>query len=383
MNYRVKIQTLSPIHIGTGQDLLTEYDLKLDDPTHNQTYRLNVDEVFDHALGVSDKLDQQIMRSKPAQLVELADLRADNSPLVQYRLKGLPQSTQVKEQIKSVWGKLYLPGSSLKGALRTIIGCHLAQTEEMKVDPNNRAKFADDDLDKKIFGRNPNYDLLRCLQVADSKEVSTQPHLFNVSVVKGETVQAPIDLEAIPPGVTFETTFHVEDYLFAEERKVVRQEQGAGTVQWVSPKDKLGWSDKQIAWLDKLPFRLADMGYTLAESRLQQEIAYFERANLPKLVNWSTQRLKQLQDIKGTNAFFMQLGWGGGWDSKTFGELLRVDKAEFMKIRTAFTLGKSPQHKGKWQANLNDTFPASRRLVVKQRQPLAPLGWVLVVVEKV
>lgn len=382
MNYKVTLTTLTPLHIGTGQKLLAGYDFVSDD-RQNITYRLKVDTILDHALGQETHLNEQILRSKPAQLVKLEELRPAESTFVAYRLKGLPQSAEVNEQVKDVWGRLYLPGSSLKGALRTVIGRHLVGADEklkamLQIPAEARAKFADDELDKVIFGSSPNRDILRALQVADSLPVMDNPQLSNVKIVKGNQLQSPVDVEAIPAETTFETTLHLEEYLFRELRKVARLER-QGAVEWVNPARRLGWRPEKIEWMGDLLTALPIFGRNLAQQRFRREIAYFKKVGLAHLANLYESWQKQLQDMRGQNAFFLQIGWAGGWESKTLGrDLLAKDDSDFAALRTRFALGRPPDFKGRWEAKPGQAFPVSRRLVMDGGRPVAPLGWVRV-----
>ena len=70
------------------------------------------------------RLAEQLARTKPKDLLNPADFHAD-SGLFRYVLEGTPRSEAegavLREQIKTPFGKPYLPGSSLKGALRTAL----------------------------------------------------------------------------------------------------------------------------------------------------------------------------------------------------------------------------------------------------------------------
>lgn len=388
MQYKATITTLTPLHIGTGTELLNLYDLK-QDKQRNKTYRLNVDAVLEAAVaGDNPQLDRRILTMKPAELVDIKELRQNPSFSV-YALKGTPQSGVVKEQIKNVWGQLYLPGSSLKGALRTVIARSIGADKEIK--PKLQVKYggqksADDEIERVIFGddpnnrssfRSPNYDLLRALQIADSHPVDIVPELINVSVLKGGIPQAPIDIEAIPHSVTFETSIHLDEYLYKDTRKVVQQKNGV----MISPKDKLGWQTLQTKWLYNLPIAARNV----AQRRFKEEVEYYKNAGVEKIAQiYDIWLQKGLPRMRKTQTFYLQLGWGGGWDNKTMGEaLIAKNKQDFAKTRNKFNLGKPPQFKEQWQAKPDDTFPASRRVRVNaNKQPWEPLGWVEITLEK-
>lgn len=384
MNYKVTITTLTPLHIGTGQELLNLYDLK-QDANQKQTYRLNVDTILDEALTRNNaKMDQRILSLKPAELVTVDELH-QHPEFSTYLLKGTPRSGQVKEQVKNVWGQLYLPGSSLKGALRTVIARSLANQfrGQLQISDRARDKTADDLIEQRIFGRNPNYDLLRALQVADSQPVATAPELINVSVVKKGTAQAPIDVEAIPRQTTFETTIRLEEYLYKEVGPVVQLDNR----QWGHPVEKLGWMPEQTKVLRNLPVAARNV----AQRRFKQELAYFQSVNLKKPAEIYNVWLNSLSVMKGTQSFYLQLGWAGGWDNKTLGaEIIAQDRQgnfdpdKFAEVRNNFRLGKPPKGAQSWRARSGDVFPASRRLRVNGRdEPIEPLGWVEVRLEKI
>ncbi len=316
MQYKATITTLTPLHIGTGAELLNLYDLK-QDKQQNKTYRLNVDAILEAAIsGDNPQLDQRMLTMRPAELVDLKELR-QNPNFSVYALKGTPQSGVVKEQIKNVWGQLYLPGSSLKGALRTVIARSIGADKEIK--SKLRVKYsgqksADNLMEQLIFGDNANYDLLRALQVADSKPVDSSPELINVRILKGNTTQSPIDIEAISHGVTFETNIRLDEFLYKDTRKVAQQENG--TI--VSPKDKLGWQTLQTKWLYNLPIAARNV----AQQRFKKEIDYYQKAGITRLVQIYSAWREAVTSLQKTQTFYLQLGWAGGWDNKTMGEAL-------------------------------------------------------------
>lgn len=396
MNYKVSITTLTPIHIGTGQDLLVKYDFKADED-QGQTYRLNVDTIFEENLtGNDQRLDHQLMSQEPSDLVSLEELRQQPRFSV-YVLRGLPRTGQVKEQLKNVWGQLYLPGSSIKGALRTAIAYNIGNQIQGQLSVNytkntkNRAEkdAADDTIDQKLFGSNHqtrrnwiNYDLLRALQVTDTRGVEASPELINVSVIKKGQPQAPIDVEAIPKGVTFATTIHLETYLYQNAAKVSQQPNG----EWLAPSEQLGWEPERSKWLYNLPAAARNV----IRRRFKEEIDYCQSVGLDHPAKIYAIWQKSLTTLKKTHIFYLQIGWAGGWDSKTYGrDLLARDQQgnynnqQFAEIRQDFELGKPPRFKGKWQTNPDDTFPTSRRMYINKNGNLEPLGWVEVRLEKI
>jgi CRISPR-associated protein Csm5 len=96
--------------------------------------------------------------------------------LRQIELKGhiYPNTSHpLRTQIRTGMGMAYIPGSSIKGAIRTavfaskILQEHLEEGVDDILLKNRRFKFADGNLSKKVFGENPNHDWFRLLQVSD------------------------------------------------------------------------------------------------------------------------------------------------------------------------------------------------------------------------
>ena len=92
-----------------------------------------------------------------------------------------------------------------------------------------------------------------------------------------------------------------------------------------------------------------------------------------------------------SNAFFLQLGWGGGWEQKTFGARLKKDEAFMRTILKSRKQGGWDVGRGHMPRDVRD-FPTSRRIAMAYQRnaqsevtaeiPALPLGWVLVELEK-
>src|SRR5690606_2029878 len=88
------------------------------------------------------------------------------------------RGAEIQEQIKDPWDRPYIPGSSLKGALRTAIAFVGAAQRKIQINPaefRRDSRFAAQPLEQKILnaanvppGKVPNYDLLRALQISDT-----------------------------------------------------------------------------------------------------------------------------------------------------------------------------------------------------------------------
>ena len=128
-HYTVHLMTLSPLHVGTGRELLRDYDYAVH---QGRSWRIDEDALLEAALDPgAERWDDSLLRRPAAELLRPEDYRPD-APLFRYVAQGMPRSgqkgAQLREQIKDAWDRPYLPGASLKGALRTALFDHaLAQ----------------------------------------------------------------------------------------------------------------------------------------------------------------------------------------------------------------------------------------------------------------
>lgn len=368
--YDVTVSTLTPLHIGSGSELLHEYDYAIH---QGRTWRIDemalldaqdVDAQADNALALAERLAQ----TPPAQQLQPSDYR-DGSAYFRYVIQGTPRSNaegaQLREQIKDAYDRPYLPGSSLKGALRTVLAWSIWRERQLSPDPTllqRRREWAGSRYEQTLFGRDPNHDLLRALQVSDSqslefKTMDVHPLMIaNVRVQgRADMLGAPIEVEAVRPDMTFHLSLKVDRQLFT---------------QWAQRAELPAAGEE---WLARLP-RLAQAH---TRDRLQRELAWFEQKKVTHVVQF----YQQLAGARlGSNRCLLQLGWGTGWESKTLGSHLQANRDFMERIVRDYRLARGRREAG-------DPFPKSRRVAVSFRrspdgriseQAAPPLGWCLV-----
>jgi len=364
--YDLKVTTLTPLHIGSGRELLNEYDYAVH---KGQTWRLNDAAILDAQLVEDDpKIADRLARIPPAQLLSDKDFDPAK-PFFRYVIKGIPRSeetgAQVSEQLKDTFDHPFLPGSSLKGSLRTVIAWTAWNELKLKASPAKlkpRREWAGQGYEQEIFGKDPNHDFLRALQVSDSKAIGAEELiLLNARVVnRGGTMAAPVEMEAIRANAVFNCTLKVDLSLFSE---------------WAEKYDlKLRGKD----WLVNLP-KLANVR---AQQRLKSDADWFKAVESAKKVAGF------LQEIANANLsptqFILQLGWGTGWEDKTLGSRLQEDSSFMERIIADYRLTRGKRHAG-------DPFPKSRRAAISfakgadgkiEEMPASPMGWALVEMTK-
>ena len=361
--HKLTLNTLTPIHIGNGLELRKDFEYVVRD---GKTYVLNVDAVLDA------KYDQ-IKKTQGHYLTPAALLRPEDYKLSQYFryiLKGTPRSgktyAEVKAFIKDVYDRPYIPGSSLKGAIRTALAWTGWNEVKPKLDRNaigRRKSWAGQPLEKKLFGPDPNHDLLRALQISDllgAYEAGQGLRLINVQVLTGKTPASPVEMEALVGDNIFTGSLTIDNTLFSP---------------WAERKLHL---NSRKHWLDELTARVQKH----SRARIQDLIPWFEKADAPRIARF----YRNLFDAKlSPNQALIQIGWGSGWDGKTFWTHLKQDQYLFERIIQDFRLQR--RSRGAPRRKQGDPFPTSKRVVVSVKNgtaiKAAPLGWALLTMEKV
>lgn len=374
---KVTVELLSPLHIGSGAELLLDYDIV---PRGGRTYRIDEEALLERALLHAEAEGagavNRLLAGRPAtELLTEDDFAGLQGRLFRYVMPGAPftktAGAKVQEQIKDVRDQLYLPGSSLKGALRTVLarGIYTSQKRRPDLGKLKRSRsWAAQSLEQDLFGRDPNRDWLRALHVEDSQPVAPDSRpstgsglalaLRTVRVYPTQTGDSPglnIDVEAVERGATFHTAFTVDEYGFGED---------------VAP--KLGWKGGR-RWIERLP----ELAREQARQRLVIEAEYFKGRGGPRgAMRFYDGLIHTWSELPETE-FIVQLGWGAGWESKTLGSgLIRTDDRAFERLLGDYRMIKGQNRRP------GDPFPKSRHLALDSRgQPAEPLGWLRVRLE--
>ena len=307
-----------------------------------------------------------------SELLQPSDLRepslSNGRPLVRYPLEGAPATDEIYAQVKDGMDRPYLPGSSLKGAIRSALAWDLVDQQDVLrgEDLQRGAKMVDDRIDRDLFlGRIPQQqrmnstvrDVMRLFRISDSTPLATPPTLLQVAMLGSSSQRnTRLAVEAMPEGAEVRATLQIERY--GLESSVARR--------------VIDFSD----WRDRFtPEALAASCRRRAAALIRGEQDYF--ASFPQaaeLTRFYDQLASQLANLDARSCM-LPVGWGAGWRSKTLDDRLRgvgADDQLFADIVRRFRLKK---HK-------SDTFrpgmrfPDSRKVVLFGERPARPLGWV-------
>lgn len=361
--YRVKVRTLTPLHIGDGNELRQGFDFAV---WNGQTYRLDEDAIL-REKEAQVKLNARGEYPPPQALLTEEDYR--NPVFFRYILPGVPRSkktdARVRACIKDVYNRPYIPGSSLKGAFRTALawtGWNEIKPKLERATIGRSRSWAGQPLERRLFGPDPNHDLLRALHVADltgPTSANESMMLVNAQVLTKKSAGSPVELEAVRSKVEFYGTITIDDVLFC-----------------AFAERELHFANRKH-WLDELITRV--QAHSLA--RIQALAEWYESAEGGEEI---ARYFRQLAATKlPVNQAVLQIGWGAGWDAKTFWTHLQADAKLFEQVVADFGLHRAP--KGSPKRKPGDPFPRSRRAAISVQdnveKPSAPLGWVLVEVQ--
>jgi len=350
--YKIILKTITPLHIGSGKELRLGFDFITG---LKKTYRLDVDRLIESKAD-QIKPDRRGQYPLPGDLLTDEDLQ--NERYFRYQLSGTPKSTKsdarLKEAIKDVYDRPYIPGSSLKGAIRTALAWSVWPEVKPRVDMH-RLKGAL--VEKEIFGKDPNHDLLKALKVSDlvtAKTASQAMRIANVSVVSGQSDKdIPIEMEVIRADHQFTGTLTIDNYL-------LQNPQAKAILKF----------DAKGAWLTNLCDHINHHSLDHAERLMNW---FNNRPDCVNVYNTLEQITTALQGGRPEGQAVLQVGFGGGWDGITFGSRLQDDPQLWPAIVRKLS-------QKKIDPNKPQSFPSTRRAMRDPRNYTfaRPLGWVLI-----
>jgi len=258
----------------------------------------------------------------------------------------------------------YLPGSSIKGALRTAILWERIKSEpglmkeaKLKVEaameragPRNAGAWAAQPLERLYFGRDPvkgnhpNYDHLRALKVSDTDVIPReclQCFKAEVKNLRGDRLDTKMSLfiEALKPGTETRMSITIDSFLQRDDIKT-----------------QLNLKVQDLKELEKI-------SRSYYSDYIKSEIEFFSRYNESATVDFY-RRLLSLPEKKG--GMLLRVGWGSGWHGMT---VSRLFPDHLNDLRKAFRLGRTSVSE----------FPKTRRMALMDGDPkykMQPFGWI-------
>ena len=376
-NYQLEIVT--PVHIGSGETLnhIDGYY------ANGRWYYIDLERVLAHPSTDLNALTSEMGRRDFRWERHLHQRNIDPAEVSMYSLScpQSPEEVEIREAIKGIQDQSFIPGSTLKGAIRTaLLGeilnvsdnvyeksrYHLNKLIERGSRGNPRREQPARQIETLSFGADPNRDLFRALQVSDTGLLKNdaleigmawtmtlnQNNELVQKVDRGREYKNFVQQIRTEQSLTF--TLKIDDLLFREREK-----------------EQLGFNDLQQKTLQDI----AEVCRSAVDQLIRGERDFFNDYRLPEIAN-IYDKLISLNNTLPEGAFLLQIGWGTGYNANTVTALFTDDKessVDWMDLRERFRLGESRSRRGSYDER---KFPKTRRILYRRQNPIAPLGWV-------
>jgi len=366
------LEVLTPVQAGSGANLSKNLDY-IDHA--GKVFVVDQERTFEAIAAGEAALDSVLSGSKLDDLVKLAGQRFGYALPPLSGQGALPD--QFREHLKDAFLNPYIPGTALKGAIRTVLFAtalrnfpetayqkDLPRWDEKNKKPSASAKMAAKRLTDNFFGNNPNHDLLRAFHVGDALFHSEDLRLADIRWLNLTGKSEPYrprwrDM----PTRTSKDRWQEASGLYAET--LAPRALAPITLQWDGfLLSNLRWhGDHPVPNLLPKSFdELRDRLNGHAQRRLGDEIAFYRQygQSQPKA---ECERLLGMIASK-PDAAYLCVSWGSGWKGMT-GDWMGDGIKEAMRGFYREMRGRDGM-----------PFPKTRRLVVANNHPCLPLGWI-------
>ena len=319
MKQTYQLQVITPVHIGTGE-VLNHIDGYY---ANGKWYQIDLEKVLAHPTTDLNALTAEMghrdfrwQRYLQAHNMDPADVSVYSLPCRQS-----PETVDIREALKTVDKRPYIPGSTLKGVIRTaLFGEILNESDDVYNESlsqiktliqqgprgNPRREQPARRIESLAFGKDPNHDLLRALQVSDTTPLDSDAleigMAWTVTLNPNDKLVQKVEnrreyknfVEHIQPGKRLTFTLKTDEQLFREREK-----------------KQLGFTDLHIKTLSDI----AEVCRAETAAYIEWEQAFYDDYDLPEIANFYD-RLIAANNTLPEGAFFLQIGWGHGLQRK-------------------------------------------------------------------
>ncbi len=270
---------------------------------------------------------------------------------------------EVAAFVKDPFDRFFLPGSSVKGALRTALACalaehlHLGREIQQAVRSRRPPQWAGIDLNQRLFGKVIE-DGMKAFVLRDSAPLG--PEHFAVTPVRVMNVTRrgfeekrgmKILLESLMPGETaVELPCYLDTWRLEHDTDLARALGGKTVALLRDPK--------------ALAAALRRNGRALA--RIEADFYHDQQQEA---------HARFFRELAAKDAACMPLGYGTGWHTKTIGPMLQPQDVKAM--RDAFGRGRDGRPNKRMGAPGVDLFPKTRKWA-RGPKGWQPMGWLRV-----
>lgn len=358
------IEVLTPVHIGSGVKLAEGIDFV---KNSNTVHIVPQSELMKYLEENSDERDRFISGNyKLSSLKRIPEGRRYNI--------SLGRTSEINEFERNGNGKPYIPGSSIKGAIRTILLKKRfdelnpnEQNELLKKVTNNKKEWASEPVVKKLLGDDSNKNLMRVLEIFDAEfdKVDLEKvlilsltndsgtsygwkQLWNRQNTTDPNRASQVFCEILPIGTESYFSISLNNFLMSNSTAITT----------------LNFKEDAISDI-KILIAIIN---SYSKQKLEKEKEFFEKLKNPKKLTTVIKEIEKLIDKinkLSDNEFILRISWGSGWKGMT-GDFL--DETWLANFRRKYQLGKKDF----------PIFPKTRRIVFEEDEPKYLTGWVKV-----
>lgn len=438
MPYKLKLKTLTPIHIGRGETI-QEFEFHCDSKWY---YRLNIDNCFSYIMekenNVLDKFDEWIQEKESqfegqgGQQRKKAAFRLNIFDFISKKLKNVNLKNELENKIrndssfyhykmflndrpnkdvatciKTAHKQLYIPGSTLKGMLRTALLDIAIINDEKKNEKlvpilkegnkninkekiENSKKNYCSDFDSHYFNStyikedknigqkiklfdDVKYDIMKFIHITDTNSIPCEEAgiLIKPEIYTKKGKQSSLNYyEAINVGFEFNARISVD-------------------IEYI--KNILNRKTNKDEWLDlqeKFQTLFGDVDFVNEDSiinSIKERVNNFFAGFIEKDLKWSnSSRIQSLTHFyKNIEEDVIKIGTGTGFHGITVMDAMIYDEDE---VRDCYVKGLNLLEITKNKKTKNEIpveqFPTSRRLTELGLIQIRPLGWLSFKLEK-
>lgn len=393
---RYKIEILSPLHVGNGTKISPmEYIVdkkfhRIDMESLFKDNNFDVEGFIENAKFNSFYLGEFYREIAKNHIMYSADISKD----AENYLKEKKYRNEITEFIKSA-GKPYIPGSSIKGAIRTAMMWYILKENQdlylemedylnkivSKIIRKDR-KYADDEIEKIVFGKDPTCDMMKAFHISDTNIMSPdnlkveEIKIFTTKIVGHGYKNFNILLEALKNGTNSYIDIKIDDFLVKSKNA-----------------KELGF-DNKTEYLNSF----GEICNEFSKEIIKYEIDFFTKYNDGTL-NYLIDFYKNLYD-KNEKEILLRISWGSGWHGMTIGGEL-IEEEIIDELRITYGMGKiihvgcggkileDRRNKGKLfcmrckrgglsreDIEIVKPYPKTRKIVFEDGKPKYPMGWI-------
>ena len=346
------LEVYSPVHIGSGKELKKDFDFIIE--ASNQAFIVDVEKSLEAIDPKSEVFNKYCNTANIEDLVKIVEK-------IGYSLKNFSKSSQgkietIQEHLKDAFLKPMIPGSSLKGAIRTALYSTALEKNNLN---NKQGRKNDSHLIKQIFGSNPQTDLLRSLKLSDAYFQLESLNLGDIRIAnhcngqlkwKNLTTRKNKEnwKESFPLYREILTTHSKSYFILSWD-------------QFLLQKDILSKWTKNIQYSSCIKTNsfneLKKIVNQYALKSIEDELQFFKRTNQKEVVQFYEKLKKEISNK--SDSMWLRLGWGLG-----------------KRAMTGLTTHEDKLISNKENKKTVSQASKTRRLLLEGESPKTPLGWI-------